>query len=87
MYVSEVDSPSLSVDGQFSLDGTNGFTLPMIQGTLGYVNLYLNPGQTSYMIGAGDVVGPMFRVSVSSGSSTSYPPSATVSVTLYLMPN
>lgn len=82
IYVS-VNTCSLQISGQFSIDGTNGYD------DLGMSNTFAtqNPGagQTVYSMAADDVVGPSFRVAVSNNCTNTPPSSATFSVTLYLM--
>ena len=88
LYVSEVNPANLVVYGQFSIDGVNGYYGMRPTGTLSQFqyNQSLPAGQTGYFMSADDVLGPMFRVSVTNGYADGYPPTATVSVTLYLMP-
>jgi hypothetical protein len=87
IYVSEVNGINMSAWGQFSPDGVNGYAIPGLTSTLN--DIYFGskgPGNTIYEMGSGNVDGPMFRVEIYNGVDSSYPPSETVSVTLYLMP-
>jgi len=82
VYISEVyGATGMNASGQFSLDGINAYN----EG-LSFNSLYTVPGQTMYEMMSGNLDGPMFRVEVINGLDSSYPPSATVSVALYLMP-
>jgi hypothetical protein len=82
VYISEVNGATgMNESGQFSPDGINGY-----DDGFALNGLWAASGQTIYEMTPGNVDGPMFRVKISNGVDSSYPPSATFSVTLYLMP-
>ena len=91
LYISEVNSPNMDATGLFSIDGVNAYN------NTGQAASYINSftsiqgggfpvGQTEYFMATDDVSGPYLAVSLYNSTNSSYPTSATFSVTLYLMP-
>ena len=86
LYVNEINSPSMYVYGQFSVDGNNSYFGTRPPGTLSQFTLGVPAGQPSYVMSADDVLGSDFRVVVNNQSNQNFPTSATFTATVYLIP-
>lgn len=88
IYVSAVNADAMYIQGQFSIDGTNGYP-QMEPRTIDYTypgSMTLLNTSPTYGMTSVDVLGPKFMVAVSDSHDSNFPSSATFSVTLYLIP-